>query len=100
MKFIYEHMTMIGMQDHLGQWWKVAKFCARCGECCKNIGTPWVFSDGAAGCIYLKKEDDGETYRCDLRGYRPQICSQDSPFSKLDYCSVKLVKIDGPSSLL
>lgn len=102
MKFIFEHMTMIGMQDHEGQWWKVVEHCARCGQCCDDAGPGWIFGIGELleGCKYLEKEADGETYRCDLRGNRPQACGCNSPFSKKEYCSVKFEKIDDPSSLL
>jgi hypothetical protein len=101
MKTIFSHMTMIGLQDHEGQWWKVVEHCARCGQCCDNKGPGWHFGFGEIleGCKYLEKEDDG-THRCDLRSSRPLSCSCNSPFSKADYCSVRFEKIDEPSSLL
>ena len=105
MKYIFEHMVMIGLQDHTGQWWKVVEGCARCGKCCMTVatlphGVRWHFHDEEKGCVYLGKEDDGKTYRCDLKGYRPFGCCCNSPFSALDYCSVILEKVDEPSSLL
>ena len=100
MKYIFEHMTMIGMQDHTGQWWKVVEHCARCGKCCMDIGANWLYPDGKGGCVHLELEEDNETYRCDLRVYRPQGCSTNDPFTRPDFCSHRMEKIDDPSSLL
>jgi hypothetical protein len=98
--YIFEDMKMLGMKDHTGQWWRIIQDCVRCGECCRDIGPNWYFSDGDCGCIYLEKEADGKTYRCDLKGSRPFNCCGNSPFSDLEYCKVVLEKIDDPSSLL
>jgi hypothetical protein len=101
-KYIFEHMTMIGLQDHTGQWWEVVQHCVRCGQCCDDAGPDWVFGLGERkeGCKYLELEDEGGIHRCDLRGKRPFTCSCNSPFSKKEYCSVRFEKIDEPSSLL
>ena len=101
MKYIFENMVMKGMQDHTGQWWKVVEDCVRCGKCCKETNPNWCFAkDEEGGCIYLEKEDDGKTFRCDLRGYRPFGCCCNDPHTVPEYCSVVLEKIDDPTTLL
>jgi len=99
-RFVFEEHRMVGMRDHTGQWWKVVEDCVRCGKCCMDVPMYWRFYDKEKGCKYLELEDDGKTYRCDLGAYRPIGCSCNSPFSIVEYCSVKLEKIDDPSSLL
>ncbi len=102
--FIFQDIKMIGMRDHKGQWWKIVQDCVRCGECCKSMGPGWWFGMGKdlTGCKYLESEEDATIYpyRCDLGGFRPFGCSCNSPFSKVDYCSVVLEKINDPSPLL
>jgi hypothetical protein len=101
-KYIFEGFKMVGMRDHTGQWWKVAQDCTQCGQCCMDQTPHWHFAqdDMVGGCKYLAEEDDGSKYRCLLGAYRPFGCCGNSPFSDLDYCSVKLEKIDDPSNLL
>jgi hypothetical protein len=101
-KYIFDDMTMVGLRDYTGQWWKVVQGCVRCGQCCDNSGPGWIFGFGERkeGCKYLKEEADGKTYRCDLGVLRPFGCSCNHPYSKKEFCSVRLEKIDEPSSLL
>ncbi len=101
MKSIYDEMVMKGMKDHTGQWWEVIEECARCGACCMDFGDEWHFYNRLKGCCeYLELEDDEETYRCDLKGYRPFGCCGNNPHHPREDCSVVLVKIDDPTTLL
>jgi hypothetical protein len=99
---IFRGIKLIARRDHNGQWWEIVQDCVQCGKCCIDAGPGWVFGvgDDLTGCRYLEKEADGKTYRCDLGSYRPIGCCGNSPFSEVEYCSVRFRKIDDPSSLL
>jgi len=99
---IFEGQKMLGLQDHHGQWWKVTTDCVRCGECCLDQGPNWHFAqdEHLGGCRYLEEEDDGKTYRCDLRAYRPLGCSINTPFVPEEYCKVRFKKVDSAEEVL
>lgn len=102
MKYIFEHMKMLGLQDHTGQWWKVTKDCVRCGECCLDQDANWHFAqdEHLGGCKYLGEEGEGETYRCNLKSSRPFNCCINTPFAAEEYCSVELQKVEGVEEIL
>ena len=92
---------MVGMRDHLGQWWKVTEDCAQCGQCCLDRDPSWYFvkDELLGGCEYLAEEDDGSGYRCVLGVHRPFSCCGNSPIAQ-DYCQVRLEKTSEPERLL
>jgi hypothetical protein len=92
---------MIGMRDHLGQWWKVTQDCTRCGQCCMDQGPSWKFAEDKimGGCKYLEELDSGE-YNCSLRMYRPLGCAASYPNKLPEYCSVKFKKVKSGAVVL
>ncbi len=100
MKWIFENdpdggFRMSGMQDETGWWWKVTVHCVKCGECCRDSGPEWKFNR-EKGCWWL----DIKTSLCNLKMYRPFGCGCSNPYTIPEYCSVRMEKIDDPSSLL
>jgi len=95
MKSIFDGIKLLGLQDHKGQWWKVVEDCARCGKCCMDVPPNWKLglNEDLGGCRHLAEEDDKSGYRCLLGAYRPIGCCGNSPFSTVEYCSVKFEKI-------
>lgn len=101
-KWIYEGIKLVGLRDHIGQWWKVTQDCVQCGKCCKDVPLTWMLGrDKHGACKYLEEYGDQPgVYFCSLGSYRPFGCCGNSPFSTVEYCSVRFEKIDDPSSLL
>jgi Fe-S-cluster containining protein len=104
MRYIFDGWQMVAMKDHLGQWWKVAVPCQRCGACCKDrVGQQWPreienWIDETGRCKWLSQE--GEVHRCDLLNHRPQSCSTNSPHKRPAHCKAVLEPVDDPLSLL
>ena len=99
--FIFKGIKMLGTRDHTGQWWKVVQDCVQCGKCCMDVPPTWVFPrDKSGACIYLEMDAFNNVYFCSLADKRPITCCENSPFSTVEYCSVKLEKIDDPNCLL
>jgi len=98
-KYIFDGIKMVGLKDHNGQWWKVVKDCAQCGQCCLSVGNPWWFANEEGACKYLKLHEGGK-YLCGLGSSRPFSCCISDPEGIEDFCTVVLEKIDDPSSLL
>jgi hypothetical protein len=98
---IVKGIKLIGLRDHLGQWWKVDQDCVRCGQCCLDRDPHWVFAadEFLGGCKYLEEETE-ETYMCGLKTARPFSCTGNSPFSKVDYCKVTFVKVDNVEEII
>jgi hypothetical protein len=94
-KYIFETYKMVGMRDHLGQWWKVTQDCVRCGECCNDCGPEWHFAQDeiVGGCKYLEEYEDSGKFLCRLRSSRPFACCCNDPHTIPEYCSVVLEKI-------
>lgn len=99
--YIFKASSMIGMRDHLGQWWKVVQDCVRCGQCCMDQGPTWKFAEDEimGGCVFLE-ERENDLYRCSLMMYRPLGCGVTNPHTIPKYCSIIMEKIDSPDELV